>query len=141
MLIHATTVALAGAGIVLRGPPGSGKSDLALRLIETGALLVSDDQTWLAVAADGAILASAPASIAGRLEIRGIGIVSMPYAAAPVRVRLVADLVPNGTVERLPEPSVSLLLGRSCPCIGIEPFQASAPAKLRAALHRSLASP
>src|SRR3546814_14236208 len=71
--VHATTVALDGTGVLLRGPAGSGKSDLALRLIDQGARLVADDRTALALEG-GRIIARAPETIAGRTEVRGLEI-------------------------------------------------------------------
>src|SRR6059058_243634 len=74
--LHASSVALDGRAVLISGPSGSGKSDLALRLLDRGFTLVSDDQTI--VKKDGArLLASAPPTIAGKLEIRGIGIVEV----------------------------------------------------------------
>ena len=130
--VHATSVAIGGDGILLRGPSGSGKSDLALRLIDDGARLVADDQTELERV--GAVLEMrAPATIAGRLEVRGLGILRVPsVAAAPLR--LVVDLVAPEAVERLPEPEFCTLLGISLPLLRLAPFAASAAAKLRLAL-------
>lgn len=71
--VHATTIAIDGAGVLLRGPSASGKSDLALRLIDDGARLVADDRTVLALR-DGIVEASAPPSIRGKIEVRGLGI-------------------------------------------------------------------
>src|SRR5436305_10627889 len=88
--VHATCVAIAGRGILIRGRSGSGKSDLALRLIDRGARLVSDDYTILS-ASSGRIRAAAPATIAGKLEIRGIGIVDLA-TESDVPICLVADL-------------------------------------------------
>lgn len=133
-LIHATCIALDGAGILLRGPSGSGKSDLALRLIDEGALLVADDQTELSLE-EGRVMARAPATIAGQLEVRGLGIVRQPaLAAAPVA--LLVDLVKAEEVERLPEERQESLLGQSLPAIALDPFAASAVAKLRLALEQ-----
>jgi serine kinase of HPr protein (carbohydrate metabolism regulator) len=130
--VHGTSVALGGDGILLQGPSGSGKSDLALRLIDEGARLVADDQTELRLAGEE-LQMSAPTTIAGQIEVRGIGIVRSP--AVPVAVlRLVVDLVTGDTVERLPEPQFCQLLGRTVPLIAIAPFEASATAKLRLAL-------
>ena len=130
--VHGTSVALGGDGILLRGPSGSGKSDLALRLIDEGARLVADDQTELQPIGD-VLQMSAPAAIAGRLELRGVGILRVPCAASVV-LRLVVALVPPEQVERLPEPRFCRLLGRSVPEIALAPFEASATAKLRLAL-------
>ncbi len=136
--VHGTSVALGGDGILLRGPSGSGKSDFALRLIDEGGRLVADDQTELRLSGDDVSM-TAPATIAGRMEVRGIGILRLPsVAAAPLR--LVIDLVPGDAVERLPEPATCDYLGRRFPLIQLAPFEASAPAKLRLAL-RALGRP
>jgi HPr kinase/phosphorylase len=130
--IHGTAIALSGQGVLLRGPPGSGKSDLALRLIDGGARLIADDQTELRDIGGVARL-SAPATIAGRMEIRGLGIVSVPYqASAPLR--LVVDLVPSEAIERMPEPVWCRFFAYDFPLLSLVPFEASASAKLRAAL-------
>jgi HPr kinase/phosphorylase len=130
--VHGTSVVLGGDGILFQGPPGSGKSDLALRLIDAGALLVADDQTQVALVGDE-LLMSAPATIAGKLEVRGLGILHLPNAASAV-LRLVVTLVPPQQVERLPEPRFCELLGRAVPLLALAPFEASAPAKLALAL-------
>ena len=129
--VHGTAVELAGVGVLLRGTSGSGKSDLALRLIDGGALLVADDRTLLR-REGGLLLASAPPTIAGRLEVRGIGILTVPSVASSV-LRLVVDLVAPGAVERLPEARFARLLGLDLPLISLAPFEASAVAKLRLA--------
>src|SRR5437868_3206290 len=104
ILVHGTTVALEGEGVLLRGPSGGGKSDLALRLIDAGARLVADDQTEIACEAQ-ALVARSPQTIAGRIEVRGVGIIKVPtMPSAPVR--LAVDLVAPDRVERLPEPRV-----------------------------------
>ena len=121
-----------GAGILLRGPSGSGKSDLALRLIDGGARLVADDQTELRRTATG-VVASAPPTIAGLIEIRGLGLLPCP-AVASAPLRLVVDLVAPEQVERLPEPRLCRYLDCAIPLISLAPFEASAPAKLRFAL-------
>jgi serine kinase of HPr protein (carbohydrate metabolism regulator) len=129
---HGTCVAIEGEAVLLRGEPGSGKSDLALRLIDGGALLVADDQTELSRRADG-IVAQAPAAIAGRMEVRGVGILPCPWvASAPLR--LVVDLVPAGEVERLPEAQTCRYLDVALPLLRLAAFEASAPAKIRFAL-------
>jgi HPr kinase/phosphorylase len=133
--VHATCVAIDGAGVLLRGPSGSGKSDLALRLIDAGALLVADDQTELRREGDE-VVATAPATIAGQLEVRGLGIVETPTAArAPLR--LVVDIVSPAEVERLPEEHTARYCGIEVSLLKLAPFESSAAAKLRAAL-RSL---
>ena len=127
-------MALDGIGILLRGAPGAGKSDLALRLIEAGAKLVADDRVRL-TREDGTAVARAPAALAGLLEVRGVGIVRLDAAVVADRavVRLVCDLVPPAEVERLPEPAQVELVGVAVPLARLDPFAASAPAKLRLA--------
>lgn len=132
VLVHGTTVALEGEGVLLRGPSGSGKSDLALRLIDAGARLVADDQTELSRTPNG-LMARSPASIAGKLEVRGVGILRAP-AVPSAPVRLVVDLVPADRVERLPEPQFCEYLQCSLPLLALAPFEASTPAKIRLAL-------
>jgi serine kinase of HPr protein (carbohydrate metabolism regulator) len=132
VLVHASCVAVDGAGILLRGPSGSGKSDLALRLIDAGASLVADDQTWLAASA-GRLVASAPAALAGKLEVRGLGIVTLP-ALPDVCVALIVDLVGRKAVDRLPPRRGCAVLGVSVPLLSLDPFDASAAAKVRLAV-------
>ena len=139
VLVYGTCVALGMAGALLRGPSGSGKSDLALRFVlgsppEIGAALVSDDQLLLERV--GARLhARPPASIAGKIEVRGIGIVSVPHRAV-AELRLIVDLVDPDTVPRLPEPGGRReeLCGALIPVLALAPFEASAALKLRLAL-------
>ena len=132
LCIHAACVAIGGAAVLLRGPSGAGKSDLALRLIEGGGKLVADDQVLL-TAENGRLVARAPAPIAGKLEVRGLGIVPVAIAAeAPVG--LIVDLVAADAVERLPEPQRETILGIEIARARLAPFEASAPAKLRLAL-------
>ena len=130
--IHGTVVDIDGAGVLLRGPPGSGKSDLALRLIDRGAALVADDRVILSVD-DGGLAASAPGPGAGKLEIRGLGIVRVPHLARAA-VHLVVDLVEPDRIERLPKAAETVLLGVALPVLNLAPFEASAPAKVRLAL-------
>jgi serine kinase of HPr protein (carbohydrate metabolism regulator) len=144
--IHATCIRLAragrafgapaSAGILLLGPSGSGKSDLALRLIERGAVLVADDRTDLFVER-GWLMARAPANIAGYIEVRGLGILELPYTDK-VRVALAVDL--KRDIARLPvhkhyRPPTALKLKQPAypPRIAVNPFEASAPAKIAAA--------
>ncbi|HYI71910.1 MAG TPA: aldolase, partial [Skermanella sp.] len=118
--------------VLLRGPSGSGKSDLALRLIDGGAKLVADDQVELALDAAGRVMARAPATLSGLLEVRGIGILRM-NAVRTAPVGLVADLTSEDQVERLPEAETCLLLDRHVRRIALAPFNDSTPAKLRLA--------
>jgi RNase adaptor protein for sRNA GlmZ degradation len=131
-LHHGTVVAFAGRGVLLRGGPGSGKSDLALRLIALGADLVADDQVELAAHAGG-LMARVPPTIAGLIEVRGLGIRALPYAAS-AELALLVDLVAAAVVERMPEPAVERIDGRDVPRLSLDPFEASAPLKLLLAL-------
>src|SRR3954464_14823369 len=99
--VHASTVATDGRAVVISGPSGSGKSDLALRLLDRGFALVSDDQTFLRVR-DGRLIASAPPTIRGKLEVRGLGIVEVE-SIADVPVALVVELTSD--MQRLPDDS------------------------------------
>ena len=139
MQIHATAVAVGNDGLLLRGPPGSGKSDLALRLIDGGALLVADDRVDLSLEA-GELMASAPAALAGLLEVRGVGILRLP-ARPSVRVSALVDLVAFPDIERLPDACWETILGRVVRRFLLAAFEASAAAKLRALLRYSSLSP
>src|SRR5579864_703645 len=122
--VHATCVAFGGRGVLLRGPPGSGKSDLAARAIEAGARLVADDRVTL-VRRSVTIVASAPPSIRGMIELRGLGILRID-SDAETPVALVVDLVAAHEVERMPEPGCCDILGVELPLIRLAPFEASA---------------
>ncbi len=129
--VHATTIAIDGAGVLLRGPSASGKSDLALRPIDDGARLVADDRTVL-VLRDGIVEAFAPPATEGKIEVRGLGIVRMPDAA-PATLRLVVELVRPEEIARMPTGASAALLGVSLPVLRLDPFEASAAAKVRLA--------
>lgn len=131
LLVHATCIDIAGSGVLLRGPSGSGKSDLALRLIDGGAVLVADDQV-VVEGADGVLRASAPAVLAGLIEVRGLGIMRLPYQDSTLR--LVVDLTPVAEIERLPDDDRCDDLGVTLPVIRLAPFEASAAAKVRLAV-------
>lgn len=129
--LHATSVAIDGRVVLLRGPSGSGKSDLALRLIDRGAALVSDDYT-LVKRIDGRLVATAPDTIRGMMEVRGIGLVAMA-ALTDAPVALIADLF--DPVDRMPlEPVHRTVAGIAVPVVKISPFEASAPIKVELAL-------
>lgn len=130
LTLHASTVAIDGQGVLIEGPSGSGKSDLALRMIDRGAALVSDDYT-LVEALDGCLSASAPATIAGKIEIRGFGIVSMPHVG-PVPVALLVRF--GQEVARFPEATTRMIEGIAIRELVVDPFEASAPIKVELAL-------
>ena len=132
MVVHGTCVAYDGFGILLRGAPGAGKSDLALRLIDGVAGLVADDQVVFSTK-DGRLVAAAPEAISGRIEVRGFGIVEIA-ATAEAPLVLIVDLVPPEEVERLPEPGAEAFLGHAVPRLALAPFEASAAAKVRLAV-------
>lgn len=143
-LIHGTCLAIGGEGVLLVGRPGSGKSDLALRLIDQGGLglsgtlrvaqLVADDQVVIR-RAEGALIASAPPSLKGKLEIRGLGIAELSVVAE-ARLRLAVRLTPASEIERMPDLGAARMevLGIALPLVLLDPLSASAPARLRAAL-------
>ncbi len=136
--IHATCVAINGRGLLITGPSGAGKSDLALRLIDRGAVLVSDDYTHLRLS-EGRLLAAPPTNIAGLLEVRHIGIVNLAYAIdMPIALVIALEEKP----ERMPDhaaPSTIAgqdLLGLAVPRVALAGFEASAPLKAELALTR-----
>ena len=129
--VHASTVAIDGHAVLIAGRPGSGKSDLALRLIDRGAVLVSDDYTILTRSGDG-LVASAPETIRGRMEVRGVGLVDMPFeSGVPVALIVTVD----DTVPRMPAPNQSrTLAGFDLPLVALAAFEDSAPIKVELAL-------
>jgi serine kinase of HPr protein (carbohydrate metabolism regulator) len=129
--LHASTVAIGGRAVLIEGRSGSGKSDLALRLIDRGATLVSDDYTLVCRLPSGDLVARPPGTIAGRMEVRGIGIVDLAHTAeAPVALLVTL----NGEVMRMPDRRVRRLAGVAVAEIALEPFAASAPIKVELAL-------
>ena len=148
-MMHATCISLQGKGILLTGASGCGKSDLALRCIEQlGATLVADDQVELTAhktladktladktpAGKITVLASPPPTLQGKLEVRGVGIITQPWAKK-VPVALVLRLQPKaGCVPRLPKITTTPVAGVGVPTLPLSPFNASACLKLRLAL-------
>jgi serine kinase of HPr protein (carbohydrate metabolism regulator) len=128
--VHASCVAIGGRGVLLAGRPGAGKSDLAVRLIDRGAKLVSDDYTELRRLGE-TLLARAPPTIAGKLELRGVGIIELD-PAADVAICLYADL--DAVPERLPEAATVRLAGLEIPRVALAALEPSAPLKLEYAL-------
>jgi len=138
---HGTCVTLGRSAALIRGASGTGKSDLALRflfLARRGPAaieaprLVADDRVILS--RDGAVIrAQPPPTIAGKLEVRGVGIVEVKWAAEADLV-LVVDLVAPEQVERLPAFETVDILGLPVRRLQLAPFEASAPIKLAAAI-------
>jgi serine kinase of HPr protein (carbohydrate metabolism regulator) len=125
--LHATTVSIGGKAVLIEGASGAGKSDLALRLVDRGALLVSDDYS-LVRRLGTSILATAPTTIAGKIEVRGVGIIEMPYAAQ-AQVALIVAL--GAPAARLPEPGrARQILGVDIPLLALDGHEASAPIKV-----------
>jgi serine kinase of HPr protein (carbohydrate metabolism regulator) len=143
-LVHGTCVALGRTAALLRGPSGSGKSDLALRFLFLARrgpaaleppILVADDQVRLA-RRGARLIAAAPDGIRGKMEVRGVGIVevkSLPEA----ELALVVDLAPASELERMPEGDAASLLGVELPLIRLAPWEGSAAIKLAIALARA----
>ena len=131
--VHASTVAVDGRAVLLTGLSGAGKSDLALRLLGRGFALVSDDQTIVRRQADR-LIASSPPTIAGKLEIRGLGIIEVDHVS-DVPVALLVEL--TSEVQRLPDDSRERpILGVPIPLISVDAMAASAASKVAIALDR-----
>lgn len=149
-LVHGTAVAVAGWAVLLRGASGAGKSDLALRLI-TGRdrfpglagspILVADDRLHVSLSATGHSLAlKAPETIGGLLEVRGVGILRVPFVPEAT-LALVIELSALNDVPRLPDIESTEILGIPVPRLALYPFEASAPVKVLAALATVTPSP
>lgn len=131
MNIHASAVSIEGEGVLLLGPSGSGKSDLALRLIHEGATLIADDRVDLEARA-GVLIASAPAALGGILELNGQGLLRLPFQSSdPIALAVTCSAEP---LERLPQHSFHMLEGITVPHIHLNSFHASATARLAAYL-------
>lgn len=133
-LVHGACVEIGGKGVLLRGPSGAGKSDLAFRLVRGSppARLVADDQVALETEAER-LFASAPPILAGLLELRGLGLVAMPYVAR-AQVALVIDLTRRDDVPRLPEPRACVLCGVELPLLALHAFDLTVEDKVRLAV-------
>lgn len=141
VIVHGTCVAFGGKAALLRGRSGAGKSDLALRFMAVGPegdqepRLVADDQVVVEPRNGAGLIASSPATIAGKIEVRGLGIVEVPHLAEAALV-LVVDLVPSEDVPRMPEkaPQSIEIAGRRISLLRLSAFEPSAPLKLKLAL-------
>ncbi|RSB42789.1 MULTISPECIES: HPr kinase/phosphorylase [Brevundimonas] len=134
--LHATVAALrlggAWRGVLIQGRSGAGKSDLTLRLMQHGWRLVGDD--WVDVfACEGALYAAAPATIAGRMEVRGLGLVDRPFLPF-ARIALSLHLT-HEPVERMPEKAQEMIDGIAIPRLVLDPRPASAPLVVAAAMN------
>lgn len=135
--VHASCIAIGDDAILLEGPSGAGKSDLALRLIDRGAVLVSDDYTLIERRGDALWARPAP-NIAGKIEVRGVGIVDMPHRAES-RIALLIALSPE--MERYPfDIHYRNFLGLDVPVMVLSPFHASAAIKAEYMLKQALAA-
>ena len=131
--IHASCVAIKGRAVLIEGRSGEGKSDLALRLIDRGAVLVADDQTVCQRQA-GKLLASPPTTIAGRIEVRGLGIIEMPHVE---RVPVALLIVILDAPPRFPEDARKRrIAGIDVPVLALAALEPSAPIKTELALGR-----
>jgi len=132
-MLHASSVAIGGQGVLIEGRSGEGKSDLALRLIDRGATLIADDQTICQRVA-GTLLACVPPTIAGKIEVRGIGIVTMPHTD---RVPIALLIVILDHPPRLPEEKrYRRIAGVDVPVLALAALEPSAPIKVELALRQ-----
>ncbi|MCE2927825.1 MAG: HPr kinase/phosphatase C-terminal domain-containing protein [Rickettsiales bacterium] len=127
--MHASCVAIQNKAVLIFGESGSGKSDLALRLIDRGAVLVADDQVMLR-ADQNLLIASSPETIAGLIEARGIGLLKLPYLSS-IPVVFAVQLVSREQVERMPEPAFFDCLGIRLPLHSLYAFDDSTVSKIR----------
>lgn len=132
MLQHGTCVQYGGKGILLIGPSGSGKSDAALQLIEKGATLVADDQTEIRLE-NGRLVACCPLAIQGKIEARGLGIITVPFLPE-TRLDFVIECTPSDKIERMPLKAVFWIEGVPVLKFLLCPFEASFSAKVKALL-------
>lgn len=135
-LIHATGIFFEGKGVLLTGPSGSGKSDLALRMMALGAELIGDDYVEVSRDENGLLVMAVPTNIAGMIEVRNVGVLEVsfrPMAEVDLVLCLVAGQEIN-RLERLPEQKSITLEGREIPCLDFYALEVSAPEKLRAAI-------
>lgn len=129
--LHASCVAIGGRAVLIEGRSGEGKSDLALRLIDRGAVLVSDDYT-ICTRTNGTLLGAAPPNIAGKIEVRGIGVIDMPHEDRLPIALLITIL---DSPPRMPEgPKKRRIAGIDIPEVALAALEPSAPVKAELAL-------
>ena len=133
MLMHGSCAARSGEAVLFLGAPGAGKSDLVLRLIDRGWVLVADDQVELS-AEGGQLLADSPPALRGLLEVRGLGILAGQPVQRAVPLRLVVDCLPRSHVPRLPHPDSFKAEDLAVPRLGLHAHDASAGVKVECAL-------
>ena len=130
--IQSTSVVIDDNGVLILGDSGSGKSDLALRLIDSGATLISDDISICRKNSNNIYL-YCPPEIKGLLEVREVGIITVPFVER-IKLRLVVNLKSNNN-ERFPKDSSFRILGIKIPIINIEGKNSSAVAKIKVKLN------
>ena len=126
---YATAVTYCGFGVLIRGPSGSGKSDLALRLIDDGAGLVADDQVVIKAVGQELYL-SPPDSLSGLIEVRGVGVIKIEYVR-DIRLCLIVELDPRNEIQRIPKIKEELIKKISVPVINMYAFESSVLAKIK----------
>ncbi len=131
MTLHATALEWFGKGFLLLGSSASGKSDLALRLIDNGANLISDDQIIISNENDS-LIAKCPDNLQGKLEVRGVGIIKTPFYAVH-SINLCFNL--QKTVDRFPKKNLKTFKNITIPCYQLNPFEVSAPIKIKHLIH------
>jgi hypothetical protein len=130
--LHATSIVFCGRGLLLVGASGSGKSDLALRIMDAGGSLISDDYTELSVK-DDQLFGSPPDAIKGMIEVRGVGLLKVPYIRS-ARLDVLVMCESKTVIERLPPVIHTNIEGIRLRQLSLYPFESSAVAKLRAFL-------
>ena len=126
---YATAVTYCGFGVLIRGPSGSGKSDLALRMIDDGAGLIADDQVVIEAVGQELYL-SPPDSLSGLIEVRGIGVIKIEYVR-DIRLCLIVELDPRNEIQRIPKIKEELIKKILVPVINMYAFESSVLAKIK----------
>ena len=137
MLIHASCVCWNGKGILFTGPSGSGKSDSCLQVLYKGGFLVADDQTELRNQ-NGALIATCPKTIYGKIEARGVGILSVKEVCSETPIHLIVQMVPLNQMERMPEYEEETLDGVTIQKVKLCPFESTFLIKLEAVLNKKV---